>query len=150
MHRDAARRLEKQLKAVGIKADVQVLEMGEFQEALEDGEFDLAYVGAAVGAAPDLGDFFSADGELNFSGYSSLQMEGLLAERAGAISQQEFLDASAKIEERAMVDMPIIGVCFRNSIVLKSRNLSELGAVRSENIFANIDEWVLNRDDDSE
>ncbi len=149
VHRDAVRRLEKQLKAVGIKADVRVLEMDDFHAALESGEFDLAYVGAAVGADPLLEEFFSAEGGLNFSGYSSAQMEGLLAERAQAVTQQDFMAISAKIEQRAMEDMPIIGVCFRNNTILKSKSLSGLGAVRSENIFINIDEWLLEPDDDS-
>ncbi|MGI5899216.1 MAG: ABC transporter substrate-binding protein [Christensenellales bacterium] len=147
VHRDAVRRLEKQLKAVGIKAEAQVLEMDSFQEALEAGEFDLAYVGVDVGSVPHIDAFFAEGGSLNFSGYSSALMEALLLERAKAATQQEFIAISAKIEERAMQDMPIIGICFRNSIILKSKNLSGLGAVRSENVFINIDEWVLEQED---
>ena len=149
LHLDAARRVERQLGEVGIKVEIHVLEMAGLMTVLESGDFDMAYLGCAVDAAPRLDDFFATGGALNFGGYSNPQMDSLVSQMLQAKTQPEFLSAVTQIEHLALSDSPIIGICYKNNSVLKRKDLSGLGALRSENIYTNIDEWTLGAEGDA-
>ena len=75
-----ALRVVKSYRAIGIDAELNVVEFGNFLEALFGGYFEAAVFSVPLGPDPDLTPFFSAGGIFNFSGFSDQEVEELLRE----------------------------------------------------------------------
>ncbi len=67
-------------RAIGIDAEVNVVEWGNFLEALFEGYFQVAVFSISLGPDPNPSPFFSAGGIFNFSGFSDQEAERLLKE----------------------------------------------------------------------
>jgi peptide/nickel transport system substrate-binding protein len=68
----------KYYRAIGIDAEVWVMEWGNFLEALFGGYFQVAVFSIPLGPDLDLSPFFSAAGEFNFSSVREPQVDELL------------------------------------------------------------------------
>lgn len=73
-----ALRVAKYYRAIGIDAEVWVMEWGNFLEALFGGYFQVAVFSIPLGPDLDLSPFFSTAGEFNFSSVREPQVDELL------------------------------------------------------------------------
>lgn len=67
-------------RAIGIDAELNVMEWGNFLKDLFGGYFQVAVFSVPLGPDPDLTPFFSAQGVFNFSGLNDPEVEKLLKE----------------------------------------------------------------------
>ncbi|MDW8102279.1 MAG: ABC transporter substrate-binding protein [Anaerolineae bacterium] len=78
LRENVALRITKYYRAIGIDAELNVVEWGNFLETLFGGYFQIAVFSIPIGPDPDLTSFFSARGIFNFSGFSDPEVEKLL------------------------------------------------------------------------
>lgn len=78
LRENVALRVTKYYRAIGIDAELNVVEWGNFLETLFGGYFQVAVFSTPIGPDPDLTSFFSAQGIFNFSGFSDPEVEKLL------------------------------------------------------------------------
>jgi peptide/nickel transport system substrate-binding protein len=78
----AAEIIQQDLKAVGIQADIRVMEWQAFLEQIDKRSFDAIILGWSMGRDPDLYDIWHSSktkkGEYNFIGYKNAEVDRLL------------------------------------------------------------------------
>jgi peptide/nickel transport system substrate-binding protein len=138
----AAQRIAYQLEAVGMKIDLRQLTFEDYTAALKAGNFDL-YLGEVVLTADfDLSPLLSESGALNYGGWSSGEIAGLLSAFSAAEGESRKLAADALFQHLNQ-EVPIAPLCFKNGSVLTQwGRLSGLSPVRG-NVFYQLENWSL-------
>jgi peptide/nickel transport system substrate-binding protein len=138
----AAQRIAYQLEAVGMKIDLRQLTFEDYTAALKAGNFDL-YLGEVVLTADfDLSPLLSEGGALNYGGWSSGEIAGLLSAFL-ATEGENRTSAAAALFQHLNQEVPIAPLCFKNGSVLTQwGRLSGLSPVRN-NVFYQLENWSL-------
>ena len=130
----AAELLKQQLAEAGVSLTVTALPFEEYEERLEDGDFDLYLGEIRLSANMGLQPFFSSGGAasygVNTGGESASAYREYLA---GQKTLQEFTDVFTK-------DVPFIPLCWRNGLAAYDRALSGVTPT-AFNHFYGIDVW---------
>ncbi len=77
---EIALRVVRYYRAIGVDAELNVMEWGNFLEALFRGYFQVAVFSLPLGPDPDPTPLFSTGGAFNFSGFRDLESEELMGE----------------------------------------------------------------------
>lgn len=122
----------KQLKSIGINAEINEVNADEFEKCLQNGNFDL-YVGETkLPPSMDLSVFFSENGTANFS---------IDAKSTTADAYHDFIKGKIDIVTFAKVFdeyKPFVPLCFRYGIAYFSNELKFEGSISESDIYANI------------
>ncbi len=137
----AARLIAYQLESAGVSVTVNQQSFTDYEAALRAGEFDL-YLGEVVLTADfDLSCLLSAQGALNYSGWTSPEIDGLLAALSAADGTGRA--AAGALFDHLTQEVPIVPLCFKNGSVLTQwGRLSGLSPVRG-NVFWQFDDWNI-------
>lgn len=137
----AARLIAYQLESAGVPVTVSQLAFSDYEAALRAGEFDL-YLGEVVLTADfDLSCLLSERGALNYGGWTSPEIDGLLSALAAADGTER--TAAGALFDHLAQEVPIVPLCFKNGSVLTQwGRLSGLSPVRG-NVFWQFDAWNI-------
>ena len=127
-----------QLADLGITVDLQKLSWDDYLIALERGAFDLYLGEVTLTADFDLAALLTNDGPLNYGGYTSAEMDALLAQlrMAGDGSRASVAET---LLDQFLADTPLAPLCFKNHAVLTQwRAVSGLTPTR-QNPFYNLE-----------
>ena len=138
----AARRIAYQLEAAGLEVQLNHLDFEHYQTALAAGDFDL-YLGETVLTADfDLTALLSPTGTLNYGGWLSEEIPGLL-DAMRQSSPAERPAATQALYALLLEEVPIVPVCFKNGSVLTQwGRLSGLNPVRND-VFYQLENWTI-------
>jgi peptide/nickel transport system substrate-binding protein len=138
----AAQMIAYQLEAVGMEVELKQLTFEDYTAALKAGNFDL-YLGEVVLTADfDLTPLLAENGALNYGGWSSGEISGLLSNFAASDGQTRRLAAS-ELFLHLNQEVPIAPLCFKNGSVLTQwGRLSGLSPVRND-VFFQLENWSL-------
>lgn len=136
---NAAYQIAENLRAVGINATVEVLERSEVRKRMNDGNFDIALVPLNLSEVPDLIPLLSADGNANFSGISSGNLDQMLINCATATDEQAMKLAYSNIQTYIVENLPIMGICFRNGMVLSTRPTAGMTTSRETDAYSGLE-----------
>jgi len=134
-----AERLAADITRAGVDAVVVILPFDEYYTRLMEGEFDLFLGGMQLDFAPDIGFMFE---ESELFG-ANLAMEALLANLYLALTESAFLQAVSQLQQGFIDELPIISLGFRHSAVLTGTRVNQGSTPASDNIFAFVNEWVI-------
>lgn len=140
-----AAELEKELEAVGIDVKVEELAWKDFSEALENRDFDLYLGEVKLTANFDLTELISEEGNLNYGGYSSEELEELLTKFLTAAPEKRS-EAASKFYKAVAEDAPIIPLCFKNNSVLTHWGSEVEITPTQQNLFYHFSDWNFTPD----
>jgi peptide/nickel transport system substrate-binding protein len=136
-----ANALAESMKALGLYATVEIMEMDELTVRLSENEFDLFVGGYHLSLIPDLRFAFSTE---NVFSYQNADLDGLLTQAAGAYSDTAYYEILQDIQALIADDLPVISLAFLKSAVLTDEKVQGEIRPNAVNIFANINEWYIN------
>lgn len=139
-----AEEMKKELEAIGIKVQVEVLAWDEFADALDERSFDLYLGEVKLKSNFDLTAVIGSNGNLNYGGYQDKDLEKLLTKFQTADKASRA--AAAKNLYKAVADAAAtIPLCFKNHSVLTHWSANASIAPTQQNLFYHIAEWDLKR-----
>ena len=134
------------LEKIGVKVDLLELSDEEYLERLNNKEYMIASVEIELGVWQDCGPVFGTTGELNYSFFSDVRIDGYITQTSLHSDPAVVSAAYAKIEEIILEECPIVGLFIPDNAVITS---SRLKGVKEENLrpwapLADIGEWWIN------
>lgn len=131
--------VEKQLKALSIECETLVLSSEEYSASLKTGDYDFAFKNYELKFVPDLDDFFSLEGALNYNKFADESVRDLMMSINNSYSEKEISgvvdDASLysyvsnqtlKLGTRLSEVLPIICLCRKNASISVSDNIKDI------------------------
>ncbi|MDO4568467.1 MAG: ABC transporter substrate-binding protein [Clostridia bacterium] len=145
---DAARYIADQLAEIGVTVEIVEAEYeadggGEYARMLRDGEFDIALMGVNTPRYLDLRAVLSSDGELNYGGYASQEMDELVDALYLAQDDAQVRSAAALLMEKFTDELPFMVMYFRMNSIIYTDQLMGLNAARKPDILRNIENWYM-------
>ncbi|GBE55559.1 MAG TPA: ABC transporter substrate-binding protein [Euryarchaeota archaeon] len=115
-----AEAIQSELKAVGLKVDVRVMDPSAIEEAEGPGDMKVASNAMAMLPDPDyfLRKTFGSRGAFNKWGYSNPEVDSLLAEGLSTFDKEKRQKIYDRVQEIAMDDIPVIPVAYYNTVVV--------------------------------
>lgn len=139
VRRNAAYQIAENLRSVGVNATVEVLDRREVRKRMEDGNFDLALVSLNFSEVPDLIPLLSNEGKINYSGVTNNNLDTMLKNCASAEDEQAMKLAYSNIQSYIVENLPVMGICFRNGMVLSTRPTAGLTPSRETDAYSGIE-----------
>ena len=141
---DAAKVAAQQLQKIGIDAAVTVMTWSDYQIALQNGNFDLAFAGFSIPKDGDVSFLLhSTRGTYNYGRYTSATMDSYLDELAAATTEEEIKAASSKVQHLWSDELPVISLYFKTNSVVCSAKIKGISTMRDMDIFKDIDQWYI-------
>ena len=134
--------VEQQLESAGLVVTVDRLPWAEYQEAVAAGDFDV-YIGE-VYLTPDfdLSPMLGLGGSLNYGGWTSNVIGGLLSSFRTAQGDARAAAASTLCLHLTQ-QVPIAPICFRSGTVLTQYGRVEGLSPVYGNIFSQLESWTI-------
>jgi len=142
---DMARLIEGELEALGFRVEVEVKAWDDFQQAAQEGDFDLLLAGSYMGDVPDWTEYLATDGALNLGGYTDPQMDTLLSTAREAVTADALKDIMAEIREKIKDEVPLVSLCFRTHSLLLTSHVQGVSQAREADAYCGIADWYLDR-----
>lgn len=121
----------------GLTVTPAVLPWAEYLEALEAGDFDLWLGEVRLTADWDVSPLISANGTLNYGGYSDTATDALL--RAFLADGSEA--SAAALCRQLQAEAPLLPLVFKSSSLLTPEGLIENAAPTAAQPFFNLEDW---------
>lgn len=142
VRREAALSIQRNLKEVGIKVNVNALAEADLKDAIKKGSYDLILSGYYLSEAPNL-KFALSQGEGNLSNYSSEEMNAILARIDEANTLEELKSAVNSLQTLFAQDLPQIGLFFERNTFLYRSDLVPSGIKRDFDVYSKISAWYF-------
>jgi len=111
-----------ELKEIGIKANVEVLESGVASSRQQSGDFDAGLSAVSVAMVPDpsyiLESYFESNGVNNY-GYSNANVDKLLRDAANSKEENDRISKYKEVQSIIQNDVPIIPMTYYEMVVAK-------------------------------
>lgn len=118
-----------QLSVLGIRIDVKTVSRTTLEKRLKAGEYDMVLCGVNMSLLPDLTFLLDSQGRMNYSGYSSVEMDQLLRTLYYTTNEDEFKGIMQKIQLKTAEDLPFLGLFFRKGTLMTTANVTGLNAI---------------------
>ena len=134
----AAQAIQDQLELFGIKVNVKQVSDSQYQEYLNNKNYEMILTGVYTSIAPDLSYFL---GENNLSNYKNDEIISAISEINNITDQEQLKERYAKVFGICNEEVPYIGLYYNNDMVAYSTDL--MGDVRPNcySIFYNFSNW---------
>ena len=144
----AASLIAEQLKAAGIKININAVDTASYYSALSSGSFQL-YVGEVkLPANMDIGPLVLAGGSAAYgmvygapTGEFDIETSYISVVNGLYNGTNTFADAAAAL----LSSMPIIPLVYRSSLVFYSGDISDIGEVSASDIFFSVNDYKFNK-----
>ena len=117
------------LKAVGIEANIQILEMGAFVERLMKRNYDAWIAGWTIPVPIDLNPFWNSDQDIGFLNFSSYQNKGkdiILDSLQQKLKEPERINLYKEIQNIFYKDEPVTFLYWFDNIIVYNKRLSKI------------------------
>lgn len=139
--KEAARAIKKQLAELGIEINIIEKPPGEYTEALNSGDFDLAYVSYYLDIVPDIEGMFLEDSPLNVGHVSSSEILEAARQCELALTEEEIKTAYSTLQRVLADRVPQIGLYFRTNSIVCDETIRGITDIRQNLIFSDIGQW---------
>lgn len=130
-----------QLADIGILAEPKKLTAKEYTEALKDGDFDIALASYYMNKNNDIA--FMVDSSVYFAGFSGKDDLRMLNEVCQNTVDMDLLKESyLELESFLSENLPFIGLYYRDHALIMDSHVTQVGAVKYMDVFADINEWL--------
>ncbi len=141
-----AQMLNENMTAAGFRVTLVEKPFEDFRAAMEAGEYDVAVCGFNMSLVPDLTFMLHSkteDTDGNLFGYADEQMDALLAVAFSAVSDEAYKAAIGDIQDYIAAELPVIGIAYRNNVLLTGKAIYGDIKPAADNIYRNITEWFV-------
>ena len=117
------------LRAVGIEANIQMLEMGTFVEKLMKRDYDAWIAGWTIPIPIDLNPYWNSDqdvGFLNFSSYQNKEKDEILNQLQQRLSEPEKKVLYKKLQHIFYQDEPVTFLYWFDNIIVYNKRISKI------------------------
>ena len=117
------------LRAVGIEANIQMLEMGTFVEKLMKRDYDAWIAGWTIPIPIDLNPYWNSDqdiGFLNFSSYQNKEKDEILNQLQQRLSEPEKKILYKKLQSIFYEDEPVTFLYWFDNIIVYNKRISKI------------------------
>ena len=117
------------LRAVGIEANIQMLEMGTFVENLMKRDYDAWIAGWTIPIPIDLNPYWNSDqdiGFLNFSSYQNKEKDKILNQLQQRLSEPEKKILYKKLQSIFYEDEPVTFLYWFDNIIVYNKRISKI------------------------
>lgn len=118
-----ARLIYEQLSQIGLDVQVVLYDEADWQKALEEGEFDLAFGSCRIDSIQDLSELLASEGAGNYSGRQDAEMDRLLQNASSAVGEEARTAAYQALAEYAWETLPVCPLYYSQQAVVVSRDL---------------------------
>ena len=140
----AAELIAQRLELLSIKVTVVETTKDKVLKRLKNGNFELVYCGVNMAVLPDLTFLLNSSGRMNYSGYSSGEMNTLLNELYTITDETEFKRKFSEIQIKVAEELPFMGLFFRKGTLMTTADVSGLGAVIEGDVLEGFEYIVFN------
>jgi len=130
------------LRAVGIKAQIQKYDFPTLLQKGRSHDFDLLLSGMVFNLDPDVSPFFQTNGPNNSSGYSSPEMDQLLQQGKNEADPAKRKVIYDQIQQLIVKDLPQVTLYADSRLKAISKKV-KVGEPRVLGMFINVHEWDL-------
>jgi peptide/nickel transport system substrate-binding protein len=128
-----ARRLAAALEELDIKTQVLPLSEADFNERLQQGEYDLFIGWVQMCFTPAYSFLFPWDGVL----------EGMFTTTRAAATESAFLHAHSQFQHAFAERVPVLGLAFRHSSLLMGGRIDAPAPPSPTNLFLHVNQWQI-------
>ena len=132
---NAANMIADYLRAIGFNVTVSVRSKETVRRGIRERACDLALIGVNLSEVPDISAMFRTGGSMNFSRYTSTEMDTLFDRVAATGDATALKQLYTTIQMRVVEQLPILGLLFRTGTVLSSHSVSGLTCTRCYDAF---------------
>ena len=133
-----AKNIKEQLSKVGIIIKIKEINQKEYNNYLENKNYDLIIVNDTYSYSPSLEKYFGKD---NLSNYFNQEINRLLKEAELLNDENEIKQKYSTINEIYNQEVSYISLYYDTSSIIYSQNLKGTIAPNSYNLFYGIDKW---------
>ncbi len=141
---ETAEIIAEDLNRLGMKVTVIKKPFEEYSELINADDFDVFIGGTDFRCGFDLREFLlssSVYSGTNYVNFSDKTMDTLLDAEIGAIGQEAQKAALKDVERYISLQLPIIGIGFRNGALLTASDISGVTIPYVNNCFAGVERW---------
>lgn len=135
--------LVKQLFAAGIDVKVTALSFEKYSERIASGDYDAYLGGTRLLNFYDYEELLSEAGTLNNYGYSSEYMQLALSAIGTSNGQDSLNDAVFNFEEVFLREQPVLGLVFKNRILMTAENVEGTVTPGINTPYKTINNWII-------
>lgn len=136
--RDAALSIAEDLEAIGIEVVISELSSGDFNSALESGNFDLYLAGMSVDKQFDLRELYTT---YNYGGYEGERLLELTNELEKAHTDKEQSEVFRELKKELYNEMPYFGICYKYYYFISVSTLDSKGTPLFFSPYENLGAW---------
>lgn len=133
-----ANKIKEQLNTVGIIVNLKEVSNSQYNNYLENKNYDMILVDSNYGYSPSLEKYF---GENNLANYHNEEINTLLKESELSTNDNEIKQKYTRITEIYNNDVPYISLAFNENTMIYSPNLKGSVNPNSYNLFYDIENW---------
>ena len=141
---NAAEMIAGYLEALGFNVTVVVESKSKIREHMRERKYDLFLIGVNLSELPNLSSLLSSGGSLNYSHWSSDEMELLLSRAAYVADEATLKKVYSDIQLVIVEKLPFLGLLFRTGTVLSSRPLGGMSGLRLYDTFNGFEFLAMN------
>ncbi|WP_458408086.1 ABC transporter substrate-binding protein [Anaerotignum sp.] len=143
--RQIAAKLKEELTAIGFEITIDQQNFANYQQKFIDGQYDMIIGGWDCSEVTDLTQFFGTAGSLNYIGYSSEEVDQLLAAARSAIGEGQTLLGYSSLQKKLAEELPYISIAYRNEAVFTSKNVGGTINPTEFQVFRDIETWTYEK-----
>jgi peptide/nickel transport system substrate-binding protein len=141
--------VQAQLKEIGVKVDLRILEWNTFIQQIIKIEYDSCVMGWKVGTRADLKEFWHSSavggGGMNISGYSDAAVDSLIEAARNTLDPGDARQLWSACQERIYRAQPFLFLAVPSEVYALEKRFGNVEP-NAITFFRNLEEWVLRAD----
>nr|WP_317359201.1 ABC transporter substrate-binding protein [uncultured Tyzzerella sp.] len=147
---ETAELIQKRLSQIGFNITIVKKPFEEYKKDLETGNFDMFLAGIDFGTIPNLQSFLmssgTGEGGINYQNFKDAKMDSLVGKLYNATSEEAFLKASIDIQQYFAEQLPVVGILFKDQILLTDYTIKGDKKPNIYNQYNNIEKWYIEQE----
>ncbi len=144
---ESAELIQKRMNQIGLNVTIIKKPFDEYKKQLETGNFDMFLGGINFGIVPNLQSFLmssgTGEGGINYQGFKDSKMDFLVGNMYSAKSTEAFLNEAIKMQQYFSEQIPVVGIFFKDEILLTDFTIRGDKKPNIYNQFNNIEKWYI-------
>ena len=147
---ETAELIKKRLSQIGLNVTIIKKNFDEYKKDLETGNFDMFLAGIDFGLVPNYQSFLTSsgtgEGGINYQNFKDAKMDTLVSNMYTAKSEQNFLNASYEMQKYFVQTLPVVGIFFKDDILVTDYTIKGEKQPNIYNQFDNIEKWYIEQE----